>query len=83
MRPYTARRPYWGQGPVSAFYRTKDEKLFYFTLQAASDWPVLCETIRQPGYQHAVQRARRQRSQPAPQPANLPGNQPAKQPKNI
>lgn len=48
MRPYTARRPYWGQGPVSAFYRTKDEKLFYFTLQAASDWPVLCETIGQP-----------------------------------
>ena len=79
MRPYTARRPYWGQGPVScaasavavrshlspafaavchdhvrarglrrAFYRTSDDKLFYFTLQAVNDWPVLCETIDRP-----------------------------------
>lgn len=48
MRPYTARRPYWGQGPVSAFYRTSDEKLFYFTIQAAADWAVLCETIGRP-----------------------------------
>ena len=32
----------------SAFYRTSDDKLFYFTLQAVNDWPVLCETIDRP-----------------------------------
>ena len=31
-----------------AFYRTSDDKLFYFTLQAVNDWPVLCETIDRP-----------------------------------
>ena len=48
MTPYSATQPYWGQGPLSGFYRTKDKKLIYIKADTRQKFSNLCKVIGRP-----------------------------------
>jgi len=48
MRPYSASRPYWGQGPLSGIYRASDGKSLYIKADARNNWKALCEAVGRP-----------------------------------